>query len=159
MKSLIKFFPLALILLSLFIFQSCNNCTGVTCINGECYAGNCQCDEGFEGDHCEKEVRAKFTGAWTIQQLCTSGVTTYGIGVGRGDLGTEVIFNRLYNVNADITGVISDDTEVTIASQDLDGATILGSGSINATGDTIGMWISYDDGVAPKDSCFLTFYK
>lgn len=53
-----KLFNLA-ILTSFLLFSTCtfsDRCKDVTCFNGSCKKGVCECDEGFEGHQCFNEI-------------------------------------------------------------------------------------------------------
>ena len=47
-----------------FVFNGCDKCKDVVCINGDCNKGNCDCYDWYEGDKCENEMREKFYGTY-----------------------------------------------------------------------------------------------
>ena len=57
MKNLFKPFLMAATVASIFFVSSCTK----------------TCDEGYEGDDCKTEIRAKFIGQWKGNDVCTSG--------------------------------------------------------------------------------------
>lgn len=68
-------FKLLFFLLLAFTF-SCTNepCEDVDCgEHGTCdeISGNCLCDDFYEGDQCEIEVREKFLGTWQVFGNCS----------------------------------------------------------------------------------------
>ncbi len=69
MKSNKLFLLIAFFSVSIFVIQACkkNKCKDVECFNcGACEEGVCICMEGFEGEQCEDEVRAKYFGAYNM---------------------------------------------------------------------------------------------
>lgn len=55
----------ALLVFLLLLASSCKDpCKDVNCNDGVCLEGTCLCDDGFEGENCDKEERDKFVGTW-----------------------------------------------------------------------------------------------
>ena len=56
--------------------QSCSNdpCNKTICSDeGFCIDGTCVCDNGYEGDYCELEIRSRFLGTYTGKIEYTNG--------------------------------------------------------------------------------------
>lgn len=49
-------------------------CENVNCNSGNCNEGFCDCDEGFEGNMCDTEVRAKYLGTWSGPNECDNDI-------------------------------------------------------------------------------------
>ena len=71
MKNILKLSFLA----GLFLVFSCTDpCEDVVCENGgTCDEGTCLCAEGYEGDNCETESRAKYLGDFLGERTCLDG--------------------------------------------------------------------------------------
>lgn len=55
----------------LCLLGSCKDpCDDVNCNFGNCTEGICDCDEGYEGDNCQTEIRAKYLGTWSGPNDC-----------------------------------------------------------------------------------------
>lgn len=80
MKKLTILFSLALLLLAI---SSCEkkSCTNVVCASYQtCIAGQCLCQNGYEGDTCSVLSSTKYVGSWTLTENCPngpSGLPTY----------------------------------------------------------------------------------
>lgn len=62
MKNIFAFAFFLLLLLT----SSCKDpCKDINCNDGVCLEGTCLCDDGYEGDNCDKLEREKFIGSWT----------------------------------------------------------------------------------------------
>lgn len=58
-------------LFAILLLAACDDCKDLACSNhGFCDGGTCTCDEGYEGEACEKEVRERFIGVWSGQSIC-----------------------------------------------------------------------------------------
>ena len=79
MKNLSFLTLLTTLFLVMTLTQSCGTdpCEEVACQNGAiCADGACDCTNGYEGDLCQTEWRAKMLGNYTVNQAC--GAATYG---------------------------------------------------------------------------------
>jgi hypothetical protein len=63
----------SMLMLSLFFVGCADPCADVVCDHGECGNGDCICDPGYTGDRCETPLNAKFSGTYTLEELCTYG--------------------------------------------------------------------------------------
>ena len=109
------------------------------------------CDEGFEGDKCDVEIRAKFFGTYSASQTKNGGAATTSVATittSTANINTINISNLPNNffsssVKATVTG-----TAFTIASQDPDNDNyiITGTGALTGTTITITYTVTGDDG-------------
>ncbi len=71
-----KLFSALGLIIGLTLFSCKDACKDVTCLNGAtCDDGVCQCTEGYEGDDCGTESRAKYFGTYmhtNISYECTN---------------------------------------------------------------------------------------
>ena len=68
------------IIFLLFIISCGNPCDDINCgPNGTCVESSesCLCDDYYEGDRCEREVREKYLGTWNSLGVCTSTNNTF----------------------------------------------------------------------------------
>ena len=63
-----------LLSLTLLLFCACNNpCKDVSCNNGDCFGeGECECNQGYEGENCDVTLNSKFEGTYSMIELCDS---------------------------------------------------------------------------------------
>jgi hypothetical protein len=82
------------------------------------------CDEGYEGDDCKTEIRAKFLGSWKGNDLCTTG--TYSditvVLTGGSSSVTNVVLSNLGGFGA---------TETVVATLNSAGALEISNASIS----------------------------
>jgi hypothetical protein len=127
----------------MFLTGCADECKDVICTNGECVAGDCVCDAGYEGLDCSVALNAKFSGTYGLTETCQpSGQATYSITVApKSGSQTLVNFTGLWEEAQAIVSaeVAENGTSFTIASQPLGTRpeTISGSGTITADGGTI----------------------
>jgi len=72
-------FPISFFLI---LFTACETdpCEDTDCGTfGNCEEGICVCDEFYEGDNCELEIRERFIGSWTGDLVCDDGTNSTGI--------------------------------------------------------------------------------
>ncbi len=115
-------------------YTSCkrDKCKEITCsFEGTCVEGQCYCATGYEGTQCEKTIRAKFIGPWTVTESGTLTLSAeYPLNV---EAATAINAVRIYNFNNTIpqqyyvTGRVSDDT-LYIDRQGVGGKVIEGRG-------------------------------
>ncbi|MCF8239054.1 MAG: hypothetical protein K9I85_12910 [Saprospiraceae bacterium] len=70
-------FTRLIVLTSLLLTTSCegDKCAKVECgTNGVCMEGNCLCNDGYEGESCKDEVRAKFIDYWHAEDYGCNGL-------------------------------------------------------------------------------------
>lgn len=74
---------------------SSDPCTDSSCgDHGTCIDGACMCDEGYEGDNCEREEREKFLGEWKSDNYGCGGnnSTDFGFTIKRGRSLKRLVF-------------------------------------------------------------------
>ncbi len=102
-----------------------NTCKGRDCVNGNCIDGICQCDTGYEGNHCLYQVRAKFIGTFTGNEACTiTGTEIYSIIIEPNDTNVAAVNFRNLRSFGDFTctsGNIGTDGNVYIPRQKMGG--------------------------------------
>ena len=106
----------AILVMGSLTYTSCrqrDKCREITCaFSGTCVEGKCYCATGYEGTQCEKLIRAKFTGPWTVLESGTLSLTEeYPLDIFEGG-GTDSVRIQNFNnrFNEDVMGYVSDDT-------------------------------------------------
>ncbi len=64
--------------------EQLDSCFNVICpTNSECDPsdGACYCFAGYEGDSCQLEIRSKYYGNYTVEDICQSGQYTYTVNI------------------------------------------------------------------------------
>lgn len=94
------------------------------------------CDEGFEGDDCKTEIRAKYVGAFTGTEECTTGnsIITITYDDQSSDV-TKVSIQNLYGAGFVSEGTLQSDGSINIATQTFGTGSI--SGTVNISGGKI----------------------
>lgn len=114
------------------------------------------CDEGFEGDKCDTEIRAKFIGQFQGSETCTVGTDNYTVTITSATSDVlKVTFNNVYNAGYTATATV-DGSAFTVASQTVaSGVTVAGSGTIS--GDVLTFTYTIDG--AANNTCTFTGTK
>lgn len=126
-------------------FNACTDaCKDVTCVNGECSDGDCECDEGYEGTECETAMNTKFLGVFNVTDACVSG---YSQTITAGTAANEIVFSNLGNfTNAAVVKATVDGTSLTISNYtDGAGRKFQGTGTISAGTITMNYIVTYSD--------------
>lgn len=84
-------------------------CRNTECENGECVDGSCECDAGWEGDMCDKLVRAKFLGIYSGTEECDI-ENDLAVVVTDGVLDHEINLQNLFANNSTIEASVYDNT-------------------------------------------------
>jgi hypothetical protein len=82
-------------------FWTNGNCSTPSCNDGDCIAGNCLCDRGFEGYDCSTRSNEKFNGVYTCNETCApTGVAgPYAVVLGpKATAGHHALFRGLWEV-------------------------------------------------------------
>lgn len=67
---------LSVLLLSTLFVTACNKCKDTNCgDNGVCNKGKCLCTDGYDGEHCELEIRTTVLGSYKGQYVYDGTVT------------------------------------------------------------------------------------
>lgn len=148
---------------SVTILSSCkkNPCKDVTCVNGDCNkdTGACECDTGYDGADCSKEVADKFVGMFDVNEICsfsgqkppyTSEVTK--ININTINIGTFA--NTGQGVDAQVDG---DTFSFTVEVLGL--GEVQGTGTISADGKTITIAYKLYVLTVEVDSCTITMTR
>lgn len=131
----------ALATLTLFLsvlYTGCepDKCKNVTCAYaGVCKDGNCICQTGYEGLHCETIMRDKFKGIWNVNEDGTlTGAAQYTVSIEDGPKINEVVIKNFQNTfTENVLAVVYRDT-LTIPSQTFsNGNTVSGWATITGT--------------------------
>ena len=126
---------LLFIALTIFSVNSCStkeDCT-ITCIYGTCVNNICNCNAGYEGDICTVLTTQKYIANWNASDTCETNIYNYVATIAssssianRFNITNFGRFGSSFVVYADVTG-----TSFTIPTQNVQGITLSGSGSIN----------------------------
>ena len=125
-----------LLVLTTVLFNACkpDKCEQVSCAySGVCKDGNCICQVGYEGEHCETITRDKFKGVWNINEDGTlAPPAQYTTSIEEGAQINEVAIKGFLNfyLAESVRGIAYKDT-LTIPNQTMnDGSKIEGWASI-----------------------------
>lgn len=107
----------ALLVFSSITYTSCerDKCKEITCAFGAaCVEGVCYCPTGYEGAQCEKTIRSKFIGPWSVTEAGTMSLTEeYTLEVYE-DVAINAVkiynLNNQFGPNKEISGYVSADT-------------------------------------------------
>ena len=118
------------------------------------------CDEGFEGDKCDTEIREKVVGTYSVTEDCTvTGGATYSVSITKsGTDVTKVLINPMGGYPSSTGTVSVDGTSITIAEQTTGGYTFSGSGTINNGGASITVTYTVGTG-GVSETCNGTWTK
>lgn len=105
-----------LLIFSITFFEACKpeKCEQVNCaFGGVCKDGNCICQVGYEGEHCETITRDKFKGQWNVNEdgsLSTAAQFTTSIE--NGAVIDQVFIKNFQNVYKaeSVIGIVFKDT-------------------------------------------------
>lgn len=121
------------------LFNACkpDKCEQVSCAyGGTCKDGNCLCQVGYEGEHCETITRDKFKGQWNVNEDGTlTPPAQYTTSIENGPVINQVVIKNFENYfkSQDVIGIAYKDT-LTIPSQTMaDGSVISGWATITDT--------------------------
>ncbi len=98
------------------VLDSCkpDKCKHVNCAyGGVCKDGKCECQVGYEGEHCETVTRKKFMGIYSVNENGTlSGAAQYTISIEAGEKINEVIIKNFQNLlqTSVVKGTVYKDT-------------------------------------------------
>lgn len=91
-----------LLIFSAVLFDSCKpeKCDQVSCaFGGTCKDGNCLCQIGYEGEHCETITRDKFKGQWNVNEDGSlSSPAQFTASIENGPTINQVIIKNFQNV-------------------------------------------------------------
>ena len=74
MERFTKVFFATIFLLSIWACDR-KNCSKVVCpSNQECYQGECQCHDGYQGANCDSLSSYQYVGNWLVNENCGTGV-------------------------------------------------------------------------------------
>lgn len=115
------------------------------------------CDEGFEGDKCDTEIREKFIGQFQGQETCTAGTDSYTLTVSKSSSDVlKVTVNNVYNQGFTATATV-DGSTFTITNQNVGGTvTVQGTGTL--TGNNLSFQYTIADG-GTSNTCTFTGSK
>ena len=152
-----------IMLFGLMITQnSCKDpCKDVECKNsGTCDEGVCSCVEGYEGDDCGTEVRAKFLGTFSVSDACDPGSSYTSVISSSSTAVDRVLITNVLGVSLGGTAYANAaGTTLTLPSQqvtDIDGDTWTVSGSGSKSGDQVTLSIISTFGAGNPVTCALT---
>ncbi len=134
-----KILAIVSIIFFLFAIQSCDDksCQDVVCGNNQtCNFGNCFCNDGYEGEYCDKFAYEKYVGNYNISKSCTQGqgqFVTFGVIQANGSPVNELLFFNFLNLGQTAYAYIGTDQSgkgnyLRFPSQNLGSAEIVGEG-------------------------------
>lgn len=150
-KNLFLLFALALgVFVSLNSCGEKDACEDKDCGNGVCLDGTCDCDAGYEYDadgNCNVEVRTKLLGNYEVTEtdpLCSNDPTPYLAKIETDAAGVTSIAIKNFYASGDVTATVSNDSKITIASQNLGSDyTVSGNGTIETVSGKIQLTMNY----------------
>jgi len=139
---------LVFIALTIFSANSCSNkedCNA-PCVFGTCVNNECNCNPGYEGDSCSILTTQKYIANWNANDTCDTNIYDYVATISSSSTIANQFeitnfgrFGSAFIVKANVTG-----TTFTIPSQNIEGITLSGGGSINVIdSNTATIFISY----------------
>ncbi|MEY3442935.1 MAG: hypothetical protein RLZZ519_1216 [Bacteroidota bacterium] len=155
---------IAMIFVSASIYGCGDKCKRVTCVNGACVDGTCNCDAGYFHDDCGTVINAAFVGSWTNTEECTAG--SDGSTVGMSPFGvskTELNLVGIWDFVADtvVATIAANGLDVSISRQLKAGVEVSGEGLANAAQDelTLTYRVYYPGQSNPFDVCTAVLAK
>ncbi len=148
-----------------FLFAACSNdpCEDINCgANGTCNEATetCDCDQYYEGDRCQNEVRAKFVNNWTGTGVCDynpQNIFNLNISISKG-LEIDVVKIQSTSILQEftITGMLDASNDIVIPEFQPHISANTYDGKITMEGTTLVMTLhTYVNGV--KNTCVYTF--
>lgn len=118
------------------------------------------CDEGFEGDDCKTEVRAKIIGTYGMTETCSvTGNANYDIVITKASTDVMNVLISPFGGYPGATGTAKVEGDViTISAQSSVGFSFNGSGTISNNGNNISLSYTISDGTN-SESCSGTGVK
>lgn len=118
------------------------------------------CDEGFEGDKCDTEIREKVVATYSVTEDCSNtGGATYNVVISKSSTDVTKVLIAPFGGYPASTGTVSvDGTSLTIANQTSGGLTFSGTGTINNGGTSISVTYTISDGT-DSETCNGTWTK
>ena len=150
---------IALFVLLVFA-SSCDNdpCqTIVPCVNGECREGECVCDSLYEGLGCDVLETAKFTGTWTVGDICDN-AAVYDASITEASTAGQIRFDQLGPDRLPVFAIV-DGHLLTISDQAYGQAVIGGSGGIDTVNQIITLDYQVDYGQGITVNCLTSLEK
>ncbi|GBL35273.1 hypothetical protein EMGBS15_08680 [Filimonas sp.] len=139
MKRIIITALATLLVFTAVLFNGCKHdkCEQVSCaFGGVCKEGNCLCQTGYEGEHCETITRDKFKGQWNVNEDGTlSSPAQFTASIENGPMINQVVIKNFQNfyMSENVLAVAYKDT-LTIPLQVMsDGSKIEGWATITDT--------------------------
>jgi hypothetical protein len=125
-----------LLVFTTVLFNACKpeKCDQVSCaFGGICKEGNCICQVGYEGEHCEIIMRDKFKGQWNVNEDGSlSSPAQFTTSIESGVKINEVVIKNFQNVykSENVVAIAYKDT-LTIPAQTMsDGSVVQGMATI-----------------------------
>jgi hypothetical protein len=135
-KALQPKMAICLILIMTIAFAGCRDkCKRITCLNGTCVEGICNCSTGYFHEDCAAVINAAFPGTWVNTEECTAGSDGYSIAMtAAGDSKTDLHIVGLWELNSDsvLATVGANGLDISINRQAVGGVEIDGEGLANA---------------------------
>jgi hypothetical protein len=141
LSKLHSFAGICLLLMMTFAFAGCRDkCKRITCVNGTCAEGICNCSTGYFHEDCAAVINAAFPGTWTNSEECTAGSDGYSISMlTAGSSKTDLQLVGIWELNADtvLASVDANGLDISIGRQSVGGVEIAGEGLANADQDEL----------------------
>lgn len=130
-----QLFAAILFALSLILASGCGNkCKKVSCVEGVCEDGKCNCNEGFTGELCNQTLNANYNNTFSVNENCLAGSDSYDVSIrAKAASNSEIEITGLWEqVNSIVVAKIGTDVHsFTIARQQLGTKEVTGSATVD----------------------------
>jgi hypothetical protein len=126
---------LILLSLPLLVLSGCRQedaCTDVTCGNGTCLDGVCECAVGFDGPSCQTESRSRYLGSWEAGDICRTTAFVYDLVITSGASAGSIQLDNLNDKGVPLAANI-DGLQIEVPTQGFQTGTISGAGGMDTT--------------------------
>ena len=165
----VKSFLLTLMFGSALFFTGCaeDPCEEIDCgLNGQAVPSadeescDCECDAGYEGEFCTVVSSERFVGNFDVEDMCDSDTYLYESVISQASADpTRINISNFAGYDETVVGDV-DGTDLTITEQNIPGdITIVGDGTINATGDQVTITYTATDADGTVDNCTAVFTR
>lgn len=118
------------------------------------------CDEGYEGDKCDVEIREKIIGTYGLTETCSlTGAANYDLVITKSSTSVLNVLISPFGGYVGVQGTAKvDGDNITISAQSSNGFNFNGSGTITNDGQNISLSYTISDGTT-SENCSGTAAK